>query len=424
MSQFDTAFQVSMSNLRFGQGATREIGMDLEDLGLKRTLLVIDPRLRDLPTGHVVLAALRSSRVDFEVFDAVEVEPTDRSFHKAIDVAKRGNFDSFVAVGGGSTIDTAKAANLYSTWPAEFLDYVNAPIGRGLPVPGPLKPLIAVPTTAGTGSETTGVAIFDLLERKAKTGIAHRYLKPLLAIVDPDNTRTQPPAVAAAAGLDVLSHALESYTAIPFDRRPRPERPSLRPAYQGTNPISDMWAIKALEMVAEFLPRAVADTERRRGPQPDGARRRHGRHWLWKRRRAPAARHVLRRRRHGPRFSAARLRHRSPAGAARHVGDPAHAGGGAFYGIGLSRAASAGCGRARGRYCWSCGRTTPARFSPQRVIHLHEAPPHAKRTRRRRLSRGRYSGARRRNAAAASRDKAFASPGGRSGADPSYSERH
>ena len=149
---------------------------------------------------------------------------------------------------------------MYSTYPADFLDYVNAPIGRGQPVPGPLKPLIAIPTTAGTGSETTGVAIFDLLERNAKTGIAHRYLRPTLGIVDPDNTRTQPAAVAASAGLDVLSHALESYTAIPFDRRPRPERPILRPAYQGANPISDMWAIRALEIVAEFLPRAVADT--------------------------------------------------------------------------------------------------------------------------------------------------------------------
>ena len=260
MTQHDTAFQVSMSNLRFGAGATREIGMDLEDMGLKRTLLVIDPRLRDLPTGGVVLAALRSARVDFDVFDAIEVEPTDRSFREAIEFAKRGDFDSFVAVGGGSTIDTAKAANLYTTYPADFLDYVNAPIGRGKPIPGPLKPLIAVPTTAGTGSETTGVAIFDFVERQAKTGIAHRYLRPYLGIVDPDNTHTQPPAVAASAGLDVLSHALESYTAIPFDQRPRPERPILRPAYQGTNPISDLWAIRALEIVAEFLPRAVADT--------------------------------------------------------------------------------------------------------------------------------------------------------------------
>jgi hydroxyacid-oxoacid transhydrogenase len=233
--------------------------MDLEDMGLARALLVIDPHLVDLPTGHVVRESLAKARIAFETFDAIEVEPTDASFKACIDAAKSGNFDSFVAVGGGSTIDTAKAANLYSTYPADFLDYVNAPIGRGKPIPGPLKPLIAIPTTAGTGSETTGVAIFDLVERKAKTGIAHRYLRPTLGIVDPDNTRTLPPAVAASAGLDVLSHALESYTAIPFYSRPRPERPLLRPAYQGANPISDIWAIRALEIVAEYLPRAVAD---------------------------------------------------------------------------------------------------------------------------------------------------------------------
>lgn len=260
MQLHDKAFQISHSNLRFGSGTTREVGLDLEDMGLRRTLLVIDPRLRDLPPVHTVLESLRAARRDFEVFDAVQVEPTDRAFQEAIEVAKAGRFDSFVAVGGGSTIDTAKAANLYSTYPAEFLDYVNAPIGRGLPVPGPLKPLIAIPTTAGTGSETTGVAIFDLVERKAKTGIAHRYLRPALGIVDPDNTRTQPPMVAACTGLDVLSHALESFTAIPFDQRPRPERPILRPAYQGSNPISDLWAIRAMQIVAEFLPRAVADT--------------------------------------------------------------------------------------------------------------------------------------------------------------------
>src|SRR4030095_16765140 len=104
--------------------------------------------------------------------------------------ATEGGFEACVAVGGGSTIDTAKAANLYSTYPADFLDYVNAPIGRGKPVPGPLKPLIAIPTTAGAGSETTGVSICELVERKAKPGIAHRYLRPTLGIVDPDNTRT------------------------------------------------------------------------------------------------------------------------------------------------------------------------------------------------------------------------------------------
>jgi hydroxyacid-oxoacid transhydrogenase len=256
----DTAFQVSTSNLRFGPGTTREVGLDLADMGLRRTLLVIDPRLRELPPGQTTLESLRAARVDFDVFDGVSVEPTDASFRAAIDVATRGGFDSFVAVGGGSTIDTAKAANLYSTHPVDFFDYVNAPIGKGLPPPGPLKPLIAIPTTAGTGSETTGVAIFDYVARHAKTGIAHRYLKPTLGIVDPDNTRTQPAMVAASAGLDVLSHALESYTALPFDRRPKPSRPLERPAYQGANPISDIWALRALEMVNEFLIRAVRDT--------------------------------------------------------------------------------------------------------------------------------------------------------------------
>jgi hydroxyacid-oxoacid transhydrogenase len=257
--QHETAFQMSASNIRFGAGVTRELGMDLVDLGARRVLLVIDPRLRLLPVGENVLDALRSSGVEFEVFDAVEVEPTDASFQAAARCASEGRFDTYVAVGGGSTIDTAKAANLYATYPADFFDYVNAPLGEGKPVPGPVKPLIAIPTTAGTGSETTGVAIFDWVEKKAKTGIAHRYLKPTLGLVDPENTRTLPAAVAASSGLDVLSHALESYTALPFDRRPRPARPLERPAYQGSNPISDLWSLRALELVAQFLPRAVAD---------------------------------------------------------------------------------------------------------------------------------------------------------------------
>ncbi len=164
----------------------------------------------------------------------MRVEPTDESFLDAIAFARDGGFDAFVAVGGGSTIDTAKAVNLYVTYPPEdFLDYVNPPIGRGLPVPGPLKPLIAIPTTAGTGSETTGVSIFDLKRMHAKTGIAHRRLKPTLGLLDPENTRTMPWQVAASSGLDILSHAVESYTALPFSERPLPSKPLLRPYLSG-----------------------------------------------------------------------------------------------------------------------------------------------------------------------------------------------
>ena len=258
--QKDTAFQMAASNIRYGQGITAEIGMDLQDMGVKRPLVIMDPNLVDLPTGQAVVESLNQNGVAYDLFSEVSVEPTDSSFKRAAEVATEGNYDSFVAVGGGSTMDTAKAANLYSTYPADFFTYVNAPIGGGQPVPGPLKPLIAVPTTAGTGSETTGVAIFDYVEKKAKTGIAHRYMKPTLGIIDPDNTKTMPAAVAAATGLDVLSHALESFTAIPFDSRPKPDRPIQRPAYQGTNPISDIWSLRALEMVRDYLPRAYQDT--------------------------------------------------------------------------------------------------------------------------------------------------------------------
>jgi hydroxyacid-oxoacid transhydrogenase len=207
-----------------------------------------------------VRASLAAAGLDLAIYDGVAIEPTDASFEDAARFAADARVDGYVSLGGGSVIDTAKAVNLYTTYPpADFLDYVNPPIGKGHPVPGPLKPLIAIPTTAGTGSETTGVSIFDLTRLHAKTGIASRRLKPTIGLLDPENTRTMPPAVAASSGLDILSHAIESFTALPFTARAHPERPSLRPAYQGANPISDIWSLQALRMVAAYIVRAVAD---------------------------------------------------------------------------------------------------------------------------------------------------------------------
>ena len=253
------AVELATSNIRYGPGATREIGPELADQRLSRVMVVTDPHLSKLPMVDAVRESLEDQKISYSFFGRVRVEPTDQSFKEAIDFARENPVDAFVAIGGGSVIDTAKAANLYTSHPADFLDYVNPPIGKGLPVPGPLKPLFAIPTTAGTGSETTGVAIFDYTKLHAKTGIAHRRLKPTLGILDPDNTRTLPPEVAASTGLDVLSHAIESFTAVPYTNRPRPERPILRPAYQGSNPISDLWSLQALRMLREFLPRAVED---------------------------------------------------------------------------------------------------------------------------------------------------------------------
>jgi len=237
--------------------------MDMASLNAKKVGVFTDANLINLQPMKTVVESLTKAGVNFVVYDQVRVEPTDQSFMSAADFAKSEQVDAILAVGGGSVMDTAKAANLYSSDPeAELLDYVNAPIGRGKPVTVGLKPLVAVPTTSGTGSETTGVAVFDYEPLQAKTGIASRSLRPLLGIVDPLHTLTMPERVAAFSGFDVLCHALESFTAIPYtERRPRPSSPLLRPAYQGSNPISDLWAKHALGIISKYFTRAVYNAD-------------------------------------------------------------------------------------------------------------------------------------------------------------------
>ena len=255
----ETAFTMDTSSIKYGPGVTREVGHDMRQMGGRRVMVVTDPGLSGSEPIAVTLDALRDAGIDATLFDQARVEPTDASLKDAVRFAVDGCFDGYVAVGGGSSIDTAKAADLYASYPAEFLAYVNPPIGEGRPVPGRMAPLIAIPTTAGTGSETTGVIVFDLVELRAKTAIRQRAARPALGIIDPLNTRTLSPMVTACSGLDVLCHSLESLTALPYDHRPAPESPELRPAYQGANPISDVWASRAIEMGAANLVRVLDD---------------------------------------------------------------------------------------------------------------------------------------------------------------------
>jgi len=257
----ETAFTMDTSSIKYGPGVTAEVGHEMKRLGSRRVMVVTDPGMKYSEAVSITMSSLKAEGIDAVLFDGVHVEPTDVSFKGAIRFATEGNFDGYVAVGGGSSIDTAKAANLYATYPDDFLAYVNAPIGQGKPVPGQLEPLIAVPTTSGTGSETTGVSIFDFLELGAKTGIAHRSLRPDMGLVDPNHAATLPKMVVVCSGLDVLCHGLESYTALPFGERDAPENPGLRPAYQGSNPISDVWSTRAIEMVASNMVRAVHNTD-------------------------------------------------------------------------------------------------------------------------------------------------------------------
>ena len=262
----DRGFTVGMPTFTFGPGVLAEAGDNAAALGLRRVALFTDRTLAASEHVAKVKASLASAGIDHVVYDEVVIEPTDRSFHDATRFARESDVDGYVSVGGGSVIDTCKAANLYASQPAEFMTYVNAPIGAGQRVPGAVKPHIACPTTAGTGSETTGIAIFTLTSMNAKTGIISRRLIPTIALVDPDVTRTLPAHVVAATGFDCMSHALESMTARLYPRRLNPAQGIRRPVSQGANPFSDALATQALQGVGRFLVRAVndaSDTEAR-----------------------------------------------------------------------------------------------------------------------------------------------------------------
>ncbi len=257
----ETIFTVDPRPVKFGPGAIAEIGFDARALGMHRVAVFTDTQIAELELFEVALKALANAGIETQVYSQTLIEPTNESFSQATDFIRADKFDGFISIGGGSVIDTAKAANLFASHPMELLHFVNKPIGEGQPVPGPLLPHIACPTTAGTGSESTGVAIFDLLTHKVKTGISSRFLKPSLGIIDPRFAYSQPPLVGAATGFDVLTHAIESYTAAPYTHRKQAADPSLRPPYQGANPHSDSGSLEAIRLGGEYLIRSVTEPD-------------------------------------------------------------------------------------------------------------------------------------------------------------------
>ncbi|GAB2873326.1 hydroxyacid-oxoacid transhydrogenase [Nocardioides pacificus] len=253
----ETVFTYAAPALKFGPGASSEIGYDLTQYGAWRVLLVTDPGVA--ATGHPARIAeeIAECGIDVTTYDRSHVEPTDESLTDAISFARdAGPFDAIVAVGGGSAIDTAKAVNLLTTNPGELMDYINAPVGKARAPEKPLLPLVAVPTTTGTGSESTTICVLDVLALHVKTGISHPRLRPTLAVVDPRLTMSQPTMVTAASGMDILCHALESWTArwyADFDAK----EPQQRVPYCGANPVADMWAEKSLRLLAGAFRTAV-----------------------------------------------------------------------------------------------------------------------------------------------------------------------
>jgi alcohol dehydrogenase class IV len=255
----ETIFTWGAPPLKFGPGAVDEIGFEMAQFGASRVLILTDPSVSALGLPARIADSLTRYGITSEVFDGVHVEPTDDSMDKAAGYARsQGPWDGFIAVGGGSSIDTAKAVNLLTTDGGELMDYLNAPIGAGRSPQHQLKPLIAVPTTAGTGSESTAMCVLDVLSMRVKTGISHWRLRPTLAVIDPLVSLSLPPEVTASAGMDIVCHAVESYTArwyTSFDRK----TPEQRVTYCGSNPISDLWSERSLGLIARSFRTAVHD---------------------------------------------------------------------------------------------------------------------------------------------------------------------
>ena len=254
----ETVFTFDATPVVFGDGCFGEVDFQVARLGVTRALLVCDPHVAASGLAAQLAGALAARGISSEVYDRIAGEPGEESAQHAIAAATTGGFDGFVGVGGGSALDTAKLCALFATHGGELLDYVNKPIGEGRQVPGPVLPLVAVPTTAGTGSEVTSVIVLDFPRLGVKTGISHRYLRPRVAVVDPLLSLSCPRGVTAAAGLDALAHALEAFTARPYGARPH-AAPEERPPYQGAGPLTDALAARAIELVGRSLRRAVAD---------------------------------------------------------------------------------------------------------------------------------------------------------------------
>jgi hydroxyacid-oxoacid transhydrogenase len=253
----ESVFAWGAPPLVFGRGAFEEVGQHARNAGLRRLAIVIDPGLVELGLADRAVGLLDEVGITSASFTDVHIEPTDSSLASAGVWAREMRPDGYLAIGGGSVIDTAKAMNLLATNDGELSEYLNPPIGAGRAPTRPLSPMIAVPTTAGTGAESTPVCIVGIHALHLKTGISHPALRPRLAIVDPLLTASLPRSVTVASGMDVLCHALESYTARPFDQRPRAGGPDGRPAYNGANPISDIWATEALRLLGRWFRRVV-----------------------------------------------------------------------------------------------------------------------------------------------------------------------
>jgi alcohol dehydrogenase class IV len=242
----------SAGQLLFGRGAVGQLGEIAQSLGARRLLVITDKTLVNAGLVEQVRAPLAAAGVSVDVFDGGEPEPPLRAVNDAIAVATNSKPDLLLGLGGGSNMDIAKAVAVVMAHGGSVKDYAGDQI-----VPGPIFPLILMPTTAGTGSEVTAASVLCDTDAGGKFGILSNHLRPKFAIVDPMLTVSCPSKVTAASGIDALTHAIEAYTAIDNEDFPLPV--GERTVYQGRHPLADVLAERAIELVGRHLRSAVED---------------------------------------------------------------------------------------------------------------------------------------------------------------------
>ncbi len=248
-----------MPKLTFGRGCLAEAGVRASIRGMTRIALFTDHFLKDGEHVNTVTQSLSDNGLDVTVFSDIRIEPDDATIIDGARFLSGGKFDGVISVGGGSVIDTAKASMIYALHPADLTDYFAPPVGEGRPIPGPMLPHLACPTTSGTGSECTSVAVIRINALNTKFVLGSPYLLPDEALVDSGVCDSLPDNVVASTGFDLLCHAIECYTAKAYTRWQKVDDPSKRTLLQGANPWSDLAASKALEIVGQYLVRGVKD---------------------------------------------------------------------------------------------------------------------------------------------------------------------
>ena len=260
----ETVWHLQMPEIRFGRNAVEELGFQFRDLGVEEGahgLVVTDQTLVDLGHAERVTDELDDAGFETDTYDDVEREPSIGAIDECLSFVRdeqgEDGYDFYVGFGGGSCMDTAKATRAVIENGGEALDYVAEPTGEGEALTESNVPLILMPTTAGTGAETSPVAILSVEEKNIKEGISSNHVRADAAVLDPTFTTTLPPDITAKTAMDALGHAIEGYTTHEYDDLLRASDPASRPTYAGRTPVTEAFSEQAISLLSSNVRRVV-----------------------------------------------------------------------------------------------------------------------------------------------------------------------